>query len=323
MKYCYYRIGPHLVSLYQHNNPFFMPRVEALMPSLQPFRLDGCPAGERPMFMLHLTDDYSIGRAQRTEAGCFEWDEAQVVVNRVVLSARGGFHADSFQGGGGEYELAFTLRGGDATYRMLLDFRRHRVTIELSASLQGGTDSFVLTNCLLMAYSFFAIRKRTVVMHASVVTLDGRGYLFLGKSGTGKSTHSRLWLSTLPGTELLNDDNPIVHFDRATKTATVYGSPWSGKTPCYRTVSVPVGAFVRLAQAPANRIHRASGSRAMALLLPSCSSFREDPVLYNHYLNTVTALAGHLPVFQLDCLPDAAAAELCYTTLNQQRYATT
>lgn len=60
--------------------------------------------------------------------------------------------------------------------------------------------------------------------------------------------HSRLWLEHIPDSDLLNDDNPIVRF-YPTGEVIVYGSPWSGKTPCYRNEAVPVGAFVRLKQA--------------------------------------------------------------------------
>lgn len=69
-------------------------------------------------------------------------------------------------------------------------------------------------------------------MHASVVATEtGKGYLFLGKSGTGKSTHTGLWLQQFSDCHLLNDDNPIVHVDSLGKQATVFGSPWSGKNP--------------------------------------------------------------------------------------------
>ena len=60
----------------------------------------------------------------------------------------------------------------------------------------------------------------------------------MGKSGTGKSTHSRLWLENVPGATLLNDDNPIVRLTLV--GAIVYGSPWSGKTPCYKNESAPL-----------------------------------------------------------------------------------
>lgn len=83
--------------------------------------------------------------------------------------------------------------------------------------------------------------KGTVLFHAAVVSHEGRGYMFLGPSGTGKSTHASLWLKYIDGTELVNDDNPVVRITDDGQ-ATVFGSPWSGKTPCYRHVSYPWAA---------------------------------------------------------------------------------
>ena len=179
-------------------------------------------------------------------------------------------------------------------------------------------DAFVLNNILMMIYAFNTACSDTVLMHASVIKKDGKGYLFQGKSGTGKSTHSGLWLKHIPGCELLNDDNPIVHFNRETGEATVYGSPWSGKTPCYKNDSVPVGAFVRLEQAPMNEIQRESPARAFASLLPSCSNLKEVRELNNGVIETVKYLAAHTPVYFLKCLPDREAAEICFNTIKQQ-----
>ena len=61
-------------------------------------------------------------------------------------------------------------------------------------------------NALMTMFAFSASKQGIALQHASVVTNNGLAYLFLGKSGTGKSTHSRLWLSYIAGTKLLNDD---------------------------------------------------------------------------------------------------------------------
>ena len=176
-------------------------------------------------------------------------------------------------------------------------------------------DAFVLNNILMMVYAFKTACTDTVLMHASVIKKDGKGYLFLGKSGTGKSTHTRLWLENIPGCELLNDHNPIVHYNKETGETTVYGSPWSGKTPCYKDDSVPAGAFVRLEQAPENIIKKEGAARAFASLLPSCSCLKVVEELNNGVIETVKLLAANLPVYHLKCLPDRAAAELSFNTI--------
>lgn len=148
---------------------------------------------------------------------------------------------------------------------------------DCTAALVAGSEvgrKFGLNNALMLVYAFASAPYATLLMHASVIRNDGRGYLFLGKSGTGKSTHTRLWLSHIPGSDLMNDDNPVVRVVEG--TVYVYGSPWSGKTPCYRRVSAPVGAFVQLRQCPENTIRKESVLESFASLLPSVSTMKWD-----------------------------------------------
>ena len=76
--------------------------------------------------------------------------------------------------------------------------------------LSGFHSKAALDNALMILFAMASACTGTVLFHSAVVSLDGRGYMFLGKSGTGKSTHARLWLQNIPGTELMNDDNPAV-----------------------------------------------------------------------------------------------------------------
>ena len=82
---------------------------------------------------------------------------------------------------------------------------------------------------------------------------------------------------------------------------TVFGSPWSGKTPCYRNESYPIAAFVRLAQAPHNRIARLPVVRAIGALLPSCPpAFAYDAQLQDNICDTLSQLIARVPVYQLE-----------------------
>ena len=190
------------------------------------------------------------------------------------------------------------------------DFSSARLCILRSEEAQ-----FALNNALMLMYAFATARKGALEMHSSVVMNAGRGFMFLGRSGTGKSTHSQLWMKNIPGTELLNDDNPILRV-MPDGSARVFGSPWSGKTPCYKAQDVPAGAVVRIRQAPFNKIERLSVLQAYATLMSSASSFRPFKELADGWHNTLEALAGSLPCYVLDCLPDAEAAELCHRTVN-------
>ena len=174
----------------------------------------------------------------------------------------------------------------------------------------------VLCSMLRIVFSQAILPFGGISLHASVVSLCGKGFLFMGKSGTGKSTHAALWVNTIPGTALLNDDNPIVCCEDG--QVMVYGSPWSGKTPCYRNLSYPVGGLVRLRQAPLNHFHMQRNIQALVQVLPGCSVIRRDERLYNALCDTLTEFVARIPIGLMDCLPNAAAAECCYNGLNSK-----
>ena len=120
---------------------------------------------------------------------------------------------------------------------------------------------------LWMAFNLRASALGVLAIHSSVLIYDGAAVLCLGESGTGKSTHTRLWREHIAGAELLNDDSPMLRIKEG--IATVYGSPWSGKTPCYRNLDYPICGFMRLSQAPLNEIRPLSTLQAYGALQPS------------------------------------------------------
>ena len=111
----------------------------------------------------------------------------------------------------------------------------------------------------------------------------------------------------------MNDDNPVVVATE--QGAIVYGSPWSGKTPCYRNVSCPLGGIVLLSQAPYNKIQRMDGLEAYVALISSISGKRWDKGIADGLYQTENYLASHVPMWHLECLPDEEAAIVCQTTI--------
>ena len=173
---------------------------------------------------------------------------------------------------------------------------------------------FGLNNAVMLVYAFASAPYGTLLMHASVIRNNGTGYLFLGKSGTGKSTHTRLWLRYIPGSDLMNDDNPVVRVMNG--QAYVFGSPWSGKTPCYKTNSYELVGCVRLSQAPYNEIKKLKVMQAYAALHPSCPpDFAYDEKLYDCISQILNDILVKVPVYHLACLPNAEAAHLSCKTI--------
>ena len=168
---------------------------------------------------------------------------------------------------------------------------------------------------LWMMFGVAITPRKAIAIHSSTIRCGEKAALFLGESGTGKSTHTRLWREHIPGAVLLNDDSPIIRIHEG--EALVCGSPWSGKTPCYKQEQWPISGFVRLSQAPHNKIRRLGVIQAIGALLPSCPpAFAHDNALQDALCNTLSEMLQVAPVYHLECLPDKAAAELSHNTLS-------
>ena len=175
---------------------------------------------------------------------------------------------------------------------------------------------FAVSNAMMLLYTFCTTPLDTLMVHASVIAHAGGCYMFLGKSGTGKSTHSRLWLNHIEDAELLNDDNPVIRVIDG--EVYIYGTPWSGKTPCYKNLSLPLKAVVRLSQAPYNKIQRLAPLQAYASLLPSCSCMRWDRNSTDALHKTVEKVITDVACWHLECLPDKAAAVICHEAVSSK-----
>ena len=209
----------------------------------------------------------------------------------------------------GQPYFEFQLWGRCAA-RMITDNNyQHADVLLVDESLFG------INNALMVMYALSTANLQTALFHSSVVSCAGYGYMFLGKSGTGKSTHSSQWLKHISGTELVNDDNPVVR--RMPDGFYVFGSPWSGKTPCYRNIRYPLGAVVQLSQAPYNKIQRLRPLAAYAALVPSISGKRWDKQVAEGLHQTEDLMAGEVAVWHLECLPDEGAARLCSETIRK------
>lgn len=181
--------------------------------------------------------------------------------------------------------------------------------------MDKNTNSHILEFSLWIAFGIAALYRQTVSIHASTIVHNGKAILFLGESGTGKSTQSRLWLEHIPSTELLNDDSPFICTYSKDMPA-IWGTPWSGKTPCYKNKSAPIAAFVRLYQAPCNTIKRLRIIEAIAALQPSLPPILSVEPAFADLMHTCLSSAiAQIPVYSMGCLPHKDAAQLLYNTL--------
>lgn len=269
--------------------------LKRLIPSYAPFCIAE-PAG--PVILTaDIADGLENTDAEGEELGQFDCGGTNHAVYRL-------------EDGGYKFVIS-TLEGSPAS-AMRADARFSHCRISLFGD--DADQQFGVGNAMMIAFAFAAAHYGIILMHASVTMNSGCGMLFLGKSGTGKSTHSQMWRKYIPGSDLLNDDNPAVRYTEA-DGAVVYGTPWSGKTPCYRNLKMPVGAYVRLEQYPENIIRREHPLQAFASILSSCSTMIWDKPSYQAITRTAEAVAMHVPVFYLRCRADEEAAQMSHSAI--------
>ncbi len=272
----------------------------SLLASFEPFRLS-TDSQDGLLFQLTVDDALRpIAKEHRERIRTFDTGNGDTIVDRL-------------DNGGYQYIIKDIAGNSCCMLQTDKDFRN------CQCALNGTRDMrrFGLNNALMLVFAFAGSQHDAVLIHASLVRHDGRGYAFIAKSGTGKSTHVGLWLTHIPNCDLMNDDNPVVRIIDGQPF--IYGSPWSGKTPCYRNTQAPLGAITRIDRAKQNSIERLSPVFGFASLLPACSTMKWDKDIFNNICNIITRLIELTPLFTLHCLPDEDAAILCHNTISTKQ----
>lgn len=152
--------------------------------------------------------------------------------------------------------------------------------------------------------------------HSSAVVLDGRAYLFSADSGTGKSTHTQLWLQEFGDRAyILNDDKPALRYVDGAWYA--YGTPWSGKHDISVNTRVPVAGIAMLHRGENNTIIPFSGPEAIAQILKQCN--RPRAMEYRiKLLELLDLLLREVPVWKLCCNMQPQAAHISYEAMSSK-----
>jgi hypothetical protein len=189
-----------------------------------------------------------------------------------------------------------------------------------SLNLSQDANNYILTNTNILKFSmwistsFAGIPKQICTIHSSVIVFNEQAIMFLGESGSGKSTHTKLWLQHIPDSFILNDDSPVLCIEDGKPY--VFGSPWSGKGKCYINERYPVAALVRLKQNPANKIDLLNKLESFGALYPSFPpAFLKDEYLEENICTIISKVIATTPVYKLLCLPDKDAAMLVWETV--------
>lgn len=266
--------------------------ILSLLPNLTPFERD-----ESDDLLFEIISDNNIQPSWcGSKVGTFPCPSAKFEVYRKDDNA---------------YQILTMNEYGTPCAFMQSDAERRKFTITTRGTENDARFGF--NNTLMVIFTMCTAPHKTLLMHSATVENGGKGYMFLGASGQGKSTHSNKWVEHIAGSTLINDDNPVIRIDDD-GTPVVYGSPWSGKRPVYMNVQYPIGGLAAIEQDKKNWIRKENIPTAFSIMLCSCSTLKFDKDIHIFICSTITKVLERIPIHTLFCRPDEEAALLSSST---------
>lgn len=179
------------------------------------------------------------------------------------------------------------------------------------------SDGYIENICLYREICLQMPSFDRFLLHACVLEYEGNSYAFLGRSGTGKSTHTGLWLEYLEGTNILNGDKPILGYQSGQIFA--YGTPWMGKEGRGKKGKAPLKALVFLEQAKQNEIKKLSVSESSMRIFQQVL-FPSDEENAARSLELLDKLVTNVPAYLLKCDISETAVKTSFEELTGLEY---
>ncbi len=173
---------------------------------------------------------------------------------------------------------------------------------------------------MLLGSSFYKqlINFDGMMLHASAVVVDGKAYLFSAHSGTGKSTHTSLWLKLFGDRAyIINDDKPAIRLRDG--EFYVYGTPFSGKYDISRNIGVPLGGICFIARGEENKIYPMDANSVIVNVMEQTLR-RLTKVNMEKMLTLLDKLLSSITVYRLECNMDISAAKLSFETMSGEKF---
>lgn len=195
-----------------------------------------------------------------------------------------------------------------------IDFERRKSAEEDAyegLALRSFSDGYLETLAVYRKMVSYLLNRNILLFHGSAIAVDGCAYLFTAKSGTGKSTHTRLWRKKFGDRAIMvNDDKPLLKIDNG--SVIVYGTPWDGKHRLSTNTSVPLKAICILERSQDNHIEKVTLKEALPMLIQQ--SYRpKEPQAMVKTLNLIAQLGQSVSLHRLGCNMEPEAANVSYT----------
>ena len=175
--------------------------------------------------------------------------------------------------------------------------------------------SVVESLALYRKFLEYAINRNTIILHCSALAAFNEAYLFTAPSGTGKSTHAKLWREVFnDGVVMINDDKPVIRL--VDGEFYVYGTPWNGKHHLDTNCRAKIKAICSIRQATENTIRRAT-TQEMLLVIMNQTIRPTNIEQMDKLLNLVDLLLNKVQLYSLGCNISEEAARLSYQTMSK------
>lgn len=206
---------------------------------------------------------------------------------------------------------SFVVREGDDDFfcaRMDYDSKSQTAKVVLLdvETLYGIDTRFFLSNILERLFGVVLVLHGGFTVHSSSIVYEGEGVAFSARSGTGKSTHTSLWLENYPGTYILNDDSPAMRLRG--DTWYIYGTPWAGTSGINQNMSVPLRGLVFLERSQDNYIREASAIESINRLFEAIVHPVSDELM-GQVIASLSSFISRCNMCVLGCNMSPEAAE--------------
>lgn len=181
----------------------------------------------------------------------------------------------------------------------------------------GFSDGYIENICLYRTICRQLPKLNRMLLHAAIIALDGNAYAFLGRSGTGKSTHTGLWIKYLDGVTVVNGDKPIL--ECTDNGFVAYGTPWNGKERLGNNMSAPLRGLCFLEQSKTNEIVRLTPAEAANRIFGQIL-FPEDEENAAKTLELTDKLITQTPCWLLKCDISEEAMQTSYEAMTGKEY---
>lgn len=239
-------------------------------------------------------------------------------VKRGTATEVGGTAAESTPGNTVACATESPVYFSIATTQSDIDFEREKSAREDTKEgipIRQFSDAYLETLAVYRKIADHLLSYDTLLFHGSVIAVDGEGYLFTAKSGTGKSTHTRLWREYFgERAVMVNDDKPLLHITDSGVTA--YGTPWDGKHRLSTNIVVPLKGICIRTRDTTNHIEPAEPHAAYPMIVQQTNrSLSADGM--KQTLSLIDRMLHVVPVYRLGCNMDIEAARLAYEGMNR------